>query len=78
MLKFFKTNKAYKFEGKKFDMELSEDFERMKKKFQEKFSKSDASGTSENLKSFQFMTILGQGAFGIVVSYFINFHKKNK
>lgn len=48
-------------------LDYKEEILKLKVEFEEKFRKTDKSGTQEGLKSFKFMTILGQGAFGVVV-----------
>lgn len=49
-------------------LDLKNDILRLKREFEERFSKNETSMTSEKLKSFKFLAILGQGAFGVVVS----------
>lgn len=41
----------------------------LKSDFEKKYEERDVSGSSEKLKEYKFLSILGQGAFGIVVSY---------
>lgn len=48
--------------------DLKDDILKLKKEFEERYSKNELSKTSEQLINFKFMAILGQGAFGVVVS----------
>lgn len=50
--------------------DLKQEILKLKKDFDQKFGNNEKSGSSENLKSFKFMAILGQGAFGVVVNIF--------
>lgn len=54
--------------------DLKAEILKLKKDFDTKYSKDEKSGTSENLKTFKFMAILGQGAFGVVVRFLINYY----
>lgn len=47
--------------------DLKEEILKLKKDFDVKFGKTESSTSGENLKSFTYLTILGQGAFGVVV-----------
>lgn len=42
---------------------------RLKEEFEQRFSVSEKSESSEKLKEYKFLAILGQGAFGLVVIY---------
>lgn len=48
--------------------EMSKEIQKLKKEFQEKFEKNESSLPAERLSDFFNYTILGQGAFGVVVS----------
>lgn len=41
----------------------------LKEEFEQKFRENEVSGSSEKLKEYKFLAILGQGAFGLVVIY---------
>lgn len=41
----------------------------LKEEFDRKYSENEVSGSSEQLKEYKFLAILGQGAFGLVVIY---------
>jgi hypothetical protein len=41
---------------------------RQKEDFDRKFREKEVSGSSEKLKEYKFLAILGQGAFGLVVT----------
>jgi protein kinase A len=43
----------------------------LKSEFDKKYQEDQVSGSAEKLKDFRFTTILGQGAFGIVVIYHV-------
>jgi serine/threonine protein kinase len=46
---------------------------RLKKEFDRKFREQEVSGSSEKLKEYKFLAVLGQGAFGLVVIYHSSF-----
>ena len=46
---------------------------RFKEEFDQKFSEQKVSESSEKLKEYKFLAILGQGAFGLVVIYHSSF-----
>lgn len=48
--------------------DLNKFIESLKNEFQEKYSQNKLAEPSDRLDDFKFMTILGQGAFGVVVS----------
>lgn len=48
--------------------DLNKFIESLKKEFQEKYNQNKLAESSDRLDDFKFMTILGQGAFGVVVS----------
>lgn len=48
--------------------DLKQEILKLKKDFDEKYSRNVISEPSEELKTFKFMAILGQGAFGVVVA----------
>lgn len=39
----------------------------LKSEFEKKFEENEVSGSSNKLSEYKFLTILGQGAFGVVV-----------
>lgn len=49
--------------------DLKQEILKLKKDFDQKFDKDEKSGSSDSLKNFKFMAILGQGAFGVVVTF---------
>ena len=53
-------------------LDLKSEILKLKGEFEERFSKNESSLAGEKLKSFKFLAILGQGAFGVVVSNFSN------
>lgn len=55
------------------DEEYYKHVEKLKKKFEEDFNQNKLAESSDKLEDFKFMTILGQGAFGVVVSKFIEY-----
>lgn len=66
-LKNFRTSEEHSimtFEG---PFDLVQEILKLKKDFDQKFCKNEISSSSESLKNFKFMAILGQGAFGVVV-----------
>lgn len=66
------TFKNYSMEDPKIEskgqFDLQQEILSLKKEFDLKFGKSDKSKASDSLSVYQFLAILGQGAFGIVVS----------
>lgn len=42
---------------------------RLKEEFDTKFHETEVSASSDKLKEYKFLSILGQGAFGLVVIY---------
>ena len=54
------------------DEDLNKFIESLKNEFQEKYNQNKLAESSDRLDDFKFMTILGQGAFGVVVSLIIN------
>lgn len=51
------------------DSSLREHITRLKDDFDKKYQENEVSQSSEKLKEYKFLAILGQGAFGLVVIY---------
>lgn len=49
--------------------DLKDDILKLKREFEVNFSKNEASKANDDIKIFKFIAILGQGAFGVVVSH---------
>jgi hypothetical protein len=47
--------------------DYKEEILKLNNDFKEKYNKVEKSGSAEGLKSFKFLSMLGQGAFGVVV-----------
>lgn len=59
------------------DVSYDETIMRLRDEFDEKFDEHKVSDSSEKLKEFKFLTILGQGAFGLVVISHSSFSSLN-
>lgn len=53
---------------------LEVDLPQLKDEFEKRFHENRPSESSEKLKEFMFLAILGQGAFGLVVIYHSSFY----
>lgn len=49
------------------------DLPRLREEFEQRFNENRPSESSEKLKEYKFLAILGQGAFGLVVIYHSSF-----
>lgn len=52
---------------------LKEHISQLKEEFDKKYQENEVSQSSEKLKEYKFLAILGQGAFGLVVIYHSSF-----
>lgn len=68
MANAYKSLTSVKQMAKNGSFDLKEEILKLKNDFESKYSKNEVSGSSDALQSFKFMAILGQGAFGVVVS----------